>query len=314
MAEADRGGVARDRPALFDAEGNHVGFECIARASEVTAESARYWMDSKLSGAAARCATASSWVRSSTSASSTPTRTVSTSARTSTAPGSPTAPSSTPTTTRRPGRPTCAPGTRCCPTVRPRSTPRSCTTAGPSWRSSTASTSAPSTTRPTPRRRPTSTTGSPPRPGAGRVPQVLPTKEAGAYTGALFGGRRRPEDRWARSQVTHRARARSGSARSGTRSPGPATLERSYTYDRHRDGARVLYEGPEVYGNAMTYGRALFTTQHLVGPDLTGRGEDPRPRVRHGPRDPRPRDRVAALPRRHAPPTSCTGCCTWEAR
>ncbi|WP_235735438.1 hypothetical protein [Nocardioides alcanivorans] len=50
MAEADRGewhGI----PGLFDAQGNHVGFEHIARASEVTAEGARYWMDSKLSGA-----------------------------------------------------------------------------------------------------------------------------------------------------------------------------------------------------------------------------------------------------------------------
>jgi hypothetical protein len=47
-------------------------------------------------------------------------------------------------------------------------------------------------------------------------------------------------------------------------------LERSYSFDRYRDGARVMFEGPEVFGNATSYGRALFTTQHLVGPDVKG--------------------------------------------
>ena len=44
-------------------------------------------------------------------------------------------------------------------------------------------------------------------------------------------------------------------------------LERSYTFDRYRDGARTMYEGPEVWGNATSYGRALFTVQHLMGAD-----------------------------------------------
>ncbi len=47
-------------------------------------------------------------------------------------------------------------------------------------------------------------------------------------------------------------------------------LERSYTFERVRDGARTQYEGPEVFGNATSYGRALFTSQHLVGADARG--------------------------------------------
>ncbi|TIC88045.1 hypothetical protein E8D34_07085 [Nocardioides sp. GY 10113] len=102
----------------------------------------------------------------------------------------------------------------------------------------------------------------------GARPQVLPTKEAGAWRGTLFvnpvdqseGGEvevtieHQPLDlRRARQQVTW-----------------SGALDRSYGFQRYRDGARTQYEGPEVFGNAQSFGRALFTTQHLVGPDATG--------------------------------------------
>ena len=200
-------------------------------------------------GLRARCATASSWARTSTSASSTPTRTGSTAARTSTAPASPTACSSTPTTTRPAGRPTCAPGTRCCPTARPRSTPRCCTTAGPSARSSTASTSARSTTRPTRRRRSSSTSGSPWRPSAARVPQVLPDQGEGRLDRQLFVNAADQSDA---GEVAGHHRARPAVAAS--RAPAghlERRLDRSYGFERVRDGARTQYEGPDVLGNAI---------------------------------------------------------------
>ena len=114
--------------------------------------------------------------------------------------------------------------------------------------------------------------------------------------------------------VAHRARAARRCAARATGSPGTARSTRSYTFERYRDGARVQYDGPEVFGNATAYGRALFTSQHLVERGRPRRGEDPRPRGPARPRtDPRARGRLAAVPRRHHSPTSLHGLLTWEA-
>ena len=175
------------------------------------------------------------------------------------------------TTTRRAGRPTCAPGTRCSPTARPRSTRRCCTTAGPSARSSTASTSARSTARPTPRPRSSSTTGSRWRPERGSRPQVLPTKEKGAWTGTLFVDRadQQAEPASRRSTIEHDPP--SLRSRAPARSPGRGDLDRQLHASTGSATAPArMYEGPEVFGNATSYGRALFTAQHLVGADARG--------------------------------------------
>ena len=39
-------------------------------------------------------------------------------------------------------------------------------------------------------------------------------------------------------------------------------LAKTFTYERYRDGARTQYDGPDVWGNATSYGRALFTSMH----------------------------------------------------
>jgi hypothetical protein len=102
----------------------------------------------------------------------------------------------------------------------------------------------------------------------GSRPQVLPTKEKGAWTGTLFVD---PVDHSgtgeARVVIEHDPQSLRH-ARQHVSWTG--ALDRSYTFDRFRDGARTLYEGPEVFGNATSYGRALFTSQHLVGPDARG--------------------------------------------
>ena len=41
-------------------------------------------------------------------------------------------------------------------------------------------------------------------------------------------------------------------------------LDRTYSFERYRDGNRLQYDGPDIYGNATSYGRALFTTQHAT--------------------------------------------------
>lgn len=42
-------------------------------------------------------------------------------------------------------------------------------------------------------------------------------------------------------------------------------VNRKFTFNRYRNGNRHTYEGPDVYGNAIAYGRALYTTQHILG-------------------------------------------------
>lgn len=39
-------------------------------------------------------------------------------------------------------------------------------------------------------------------------------------------------------------------------------IDRRFTYTRTRNSNRHTYEGPDLFGNAIGYGRALYTTQH----------------------------------------------------
>lgn len=102
----------------------------------------------------------------------------------------------------------------------------------------------------------------------GSRPQVLPTKESGVWVGALaVDGADQSTSGQVQVEIEHRPTTLRSARHTVTWS---GDLDRRYVYDRYRDGARTLYEGPEVWGNAMSYGRALFTTQHLAGADSTG--------------------------------------------
>ncbi|MBD3926737.1 hypothetical protein IEZ26_19110 [Nocardioides cavernae] len=102
----------------------------------------------------------------------------------------------------------------------------------------------------------------------GPTPQVLPTKESGAWRGSLFVN---AADQTALGEVEVVIEHEPISLRRARhRVTWTGALERTYAFERVRDGARTQYEGPEVFGNATSYGRALFTSQHLVGPDARG--------------------------------------------
>jgi len=102
----------------------------------------------------------------------------------------------------------------------------------------------------------------------GPTPQVLPTKERGAWRGSLFVN---AADQSALGEVEVVIEHEPLSLRRARqRVTWTGALERSYAFERVRDGARTQYEGPEVFGNATSYGRALFTSQHLVGADARG--------------------------------------------
>jgi hypothetical protein len=102
----------------------------------------------------------------------------------------------------------------------------------------------------------------------GSRPQVLPTKEKGAWTGSLFVNAA-DQSTLGEVQVTIEHTPLS-LRRAHQQVTWTGALDRSYGFERVRDGARTQYEGPEVFGNATSYGRALFTSQHIVGPEARG--------------------------------------------
>jgi hypothetical protein len=51
-------------------------------------------------------------------------------------------------------------------------------------------------------------------------------------------------------------------------------INRKHTFARYRNGNRHTFEGPDVYGNSIGYGRALYTTQHIHGEAVKIRGRE----------------------------------------
>lgn len=254
-------------PGLFDAQGNHVGFEYIARASEVTAEGARYWMDSKLSGAGPlrnRFELGAQFDFGVVDSDEN---------RVYTGPdfygtGQPyglfvdahyyspgwqadlrtwnqvlaDGETQVYSSVLHDGWAVCAVFNGVYKRTTDRETNPETQQYVDDWRALEVE--------------------------RGPKPQVLPTKEAGAWTGTLFVN---GADQATEGKVEVRIEHDPTSLRSARQTVSwEGALERHYTFDRYRDGARTMYEGPEVFGNATSYGRALFTSQHLVGPDNKG--------------------------------------------
>jgi hypothetical protein len=107
---------------------------------------------------------------------------------------------------------------------------------------------------------------------AGETPHVLPFKDAGAWTGrlAVYGadqsasGHADVEISYAPRDLLHAAVE--------LRVRGAVELEARFV--RARSGHRHFFEGPDLFGNGIAYGRALYTTQHLYGRALKIRGRE----------------------------------------
>jgi hypothetical protein len=98
---------------------------------------------------------------------------------------------------------------------------------------------------------------------AGGKPHVLPFKTAGTWRGevAVFGGDRAPLGA-AQVRIEY---APKSLLRADVRLTIEGPWSASLSYVRSRVGNRHVYEGPEVFGNAIGYGRALYTSQHVFG-------------------------------------------------
>lgn len=98
---------------------------------------------------------------------------------------------------------------------------------------------------------------------ASRTPHAIPAKESGSWAGSMqvYGPDQELSGK-VEVQISHEPltllRARQNVEVTGL-------FEQSYSFDRYHDGNRHTYEGPDMFGNAIAYGRALYTTQHIYG-------------------------------------------------
>ncbi|MEV4136005.1 hypothetical protein AB0J72_28030 [Dactylosporangium sp. NPDC049742] len=96
----------------------------------------------------------------------------------------------------------------------------------------------------------------------GPVPFILPTKQAGVYSGRceLWGADQKlagPVDVSIALDPVDLLRTRLTVTWSGA-------YERSFTVQWRRDGFRSFYEGPGAWGNAIAFGRANYCTVHCT--------------------------------------------------
>lgn len=94
----------------------------------------------------------------------------------------------------------------------------------------------------------------------GSRPQVLPTKQRGRWTGECEVVSAEREVLGKDLVTIDHEPLSLRRCRQTVTWDGPVSA--SYTYERYRDGSRTQYDGPDVWGNATSYGRALFTSQH----------------------------------------------------
>ncbi|MBV1852633.1 hypothetical protein [Catellatospora tritici] len=96
----------------------------------------------------------------------------------------------------------------------------------------------------------------------GPVPYITPTKQSGAYVGSceLFGADQKP-----RGTVDVRIALDPVDLLHTTRTVAwSGALSRTATFSARRDGNRHFFEGPQAWGNAIGFGRALFGSLHFT--------------------------------------------------
>jgi hypothetical protein len=100
----------------------------------------------------------------------------------------------------------------------------------------------------------------------GNTPQVLPTKDRGSWRGELeVWGADQKQEGTISVEIAHEpinlTRYRQTITWDGL-------LSRRYSFERTRRANVTTYEGPDLFGNAKAYGRALYVSQHFTGPDV----------------------------------------------
>ncbi|WP_322820197.1 hypothetical protein [Chloroflexus sp.] len=106
----------------------------------------------------------------------------------------------------------------------------------------------------------------------GRKPHVLPSKKSGTWHGEMmvYGS---DQQSLGVNQVSidyrplDLLRAELIVSISGV-------FGKQYKFNRYRNGNRHFFEGPDLFGNSFGYGRALYTSQHFYGEAFKIRGRE----------------------------------------
>lgn len=106
----------------------------------------------------------------------------------------------------------------------------------------------------------------------GPKPHVLPMKQAGCWRGEMqvFNAGQEPVGV---NQVTIEYTPLT-LLRSVVTVEMSGVINRRFTFQRARNGVRHTFEGPDVHGNSIAYGRALYTSQHFFAESLKIRGRE----------------------------------------
>ena len=106
----------------------------------------------------------------------------------------------------------------------------------------------------------------------GRKPHILPSKKKGTWTGEMIVcGADQKQVGVNQVEIVYTPL---DLLRAEMRVRISGVLEKEYTFKRYRNQAKHYFEGPDVYGNSMGYGRALYTSQHFYGEALKIKGRE----------------------------------------
>ncbi len=106
----------------------------------------------------------------------------------------------------------------------------------------------------------------------GKKPHILPIKHAGCWSGEMFVYDANQEQVGVNQVTIEYTPLTLLSARMAVTISG--VINRSYSFVRRRNGIRHMFEGPDVVGNGIAYGRPLYTSQHFYGESLKIRGRE----------------------------------------
>lgn len=106
----------------------------------------------------------------------------------------------------------------------------------------------------------------------GRTPHILPSKKSGRWAGEMlvYDANQQPAGT-NRVHIDYRPidllRAEMTVTLSGV-------FDKQYTFRRYRHHNKHYFEGPDLFGNSLGYGRALYTSQHFFGEALKIKGRE----------------------------------------
>jgi len=106
----------------------------------------------------------------------------------------------------------------------------------------------------------------------GRKPHILPSKKSGEWSGQMmvYG----PDQQAIGMNKVHIDYQPLDLLRSEMNVSISGVFEKKYKFNRYRRSNRHFFEGPDVFGNSFGYGRALYTSQHFYGEALKIKGRE----------------------------------------